>query len=148
MQQTAVACQSKAFTHMLQIDLYSTMYTLGNSILLRCETEMTHLQHHLEQTRCQELRNSPFWSSPLFQFKLVKEGAEFHRKKAPRKTVRVLNPIRISPFMPLYRKCSYGDHSTRNSNQSFSSGRENIRGSRGNFEPHARGRGHGNPSSQ
>ena len=103
MQQTAFACQSKAFTHMPQRDLYRTMYTLGNSILLRCETEMTRLQHHLEQTGRQELRNSPFWSSPLFQFKLVKEGAEFHRKKPPPpppppKTVRVLDPIRISPF--------------------------------------------------
>ena len=37
---------------------------------------MTHIQPDLEETRCKEHRNSPFFPSPLFHSQLVKEGEE------------------------------------------------------------------------
>ena len=74
-----------------------------NTGLLRREVEMTLLQSHLGETRCQELRNSPFWHSSLFKSQLVKEGEDSSSKKAPLKTLRVLDPI--SPFVvPTTRK--------------------------------------------
>ena len=54
---------------------------MGNTGLLRREAEMTLLQPHLGETRCQELRNSPFWHSSLFKSQLVKEGEDFLLKK-------------------------------------------------------------------
>ena len=78
---------------------------MGNTGLLRCEAEMTLLHPHLGEMRHQELRNSPFWNSSLFQSQLVKEGEDFLLKKAPLKTLRVLHPIKISPFVaPTTRK--------------------------------------------
>ena len=66
---------------------------------------MTIHQPHLGDTRHQELRNSPFWPSSLFKSQLVKEGEEFSSKKAPLKMLRVLDPIKISPFLvPTIRK--------------------------------------------
>ena len=50
-QQTTLACQSKALAHILQRE----MYTMGNSVLVQCEDEMTHHHPHLGDTRCQEL---------------------------------------------------------------------------------------------
>ena len=94
MQQRAFACQSKVFAHLLQRELY----TMGNSILLRREAEMTHLQPHLEQTRRQELRNSPFWLLLCSCLSLLRREKSSSLKKAPRKTLRVLDPITISPF--------------------------------------------------
>ena len=76
---------------------------MGNTRLLRREAEMTLLQTHLGETRRQELRNSPFWHSSLFKSQLVKEGEDFLLKKGP-KTLRVLQPIRISPFVVPTRK--------------------------------------------
>ena len=61
-QQRALACLSKSVAHILQRELY----TMGSSGLLRREAEMTLLPH-LEDSRCQELRNSPFWPTPLFR---------------------------------------------------------------------------------
>ena len=76
-----------------------------NTGLLRCEDEMTLLQPQIGETRCQELRNSPFWHSSLFKSPLVKEGEDFLLKKAPLKTHRVLDPIKTSPFVvPTTRK--------------------------------------------
>ena len=76
---------------------------MGNTGLLRHEAKMTLLQPHLGETRCQELRNSSFWDSSLFKSQLVKEGEDFLLKKAPLKTLRVLDPI--SPFVvPTTRK--------------------------------------------
>ena len=72
---------------------------MGNTGLLRHEAEMTLLQPHLGETRCQELRNSPFWHSSLFKSELVKEGEDFLLKKAPLKILRVWDPIKISPFV-------------------------------------------------
>ena len=66
---------------------------------------MTLLQPHLGEKRRQELRNSPFWHSSLFKSQLVKEGEDFLLKKAPLKTLRVSDPIKISPFVvPRTRK--------------------------------------------
>ena len=76
-QQRALACQSKALAHILQWELY----TMGNSSLIRCEAEMTHLQPHLGDSRRQELRSSPFWPTLLFRSQLVKDGEEFLLKK-------------------------------------------------------------------
>ena len=90
-----LACLSKSVAHILQRELY----TMGNTGLLRREAEMTLLQPHLGDSRRQELRNSPFWPTPLFKSQLVKDGEDFLLKKAPLKTLRVLDPIRASPFV-------------------------------------------------
>ena len=51
------------------------------------------------------IRNSPFWHCSLFKSQLVKEGEDFLLKKAPLKTLRVLDPIQLSPFVvPTIRK--------------------------------------------
>ena len=76
-QHRALTCLSKSLAHILQRELY----TMGNTGLLRCEAEMTLLQPQLGETRCQELRNSPFWHSTLFMSRLVKEGEDFLLKK-------------------------------------------------------------------
>ena len=76
---------------------------MGNTGLLRREAEMTLLQPHLGETRRQELGNSSFWDSSLFKSQLVKEGEDFLLKKAPLKTLRVLD--HTSPFVvPTTRK--------------------------------------------
>ena len=62
-QQRALACLSKSVAHILQRELY----TMGNTGLLRREAQMILLQPHLGDSRCQELRNSPFWPTPLFK---------------------------------------------------------------------------------
>ena len=73
---------------------------------------MIHLQPHYGDSRCPELRSSPFWPTPLFQSQLVKDGEEFLLKTAPLKTLRVLDPIKTFPFMaPRIRK----EPPTRNS---------------------------------
>ena len=46
---------------------------MGNTGQLRHEAEMTLLQPHLGDLRCQELRNSPFWPTPLLKLQLVKD---------------------------------------------------------------------------
>ena len=71
---------------------------MGNTGLLRCEAEMTLLQPHLVDSRCQELRNSPFWPNPLFKSQLVKDGEDFLLKNAPPKIHRVLDPMKTSPL--------------------------------------------------
>ena len=40
--QRAFACQSKALAHIFQ----RLLYTMGNSVHIRCEAEMTYLQPH------------------------------------------------------------------------------------------------------
>ena len=102
-QHRALTCLSKSLAHILQRELY----TMGNTGLLRCEAEMTLLQPHLWETRRQELRNSPFWHSSLFKSQLVKEGEDFLLKKAPLKTLRVSDPIKISPFVAPTTRGSY-----------------------------------------
>ena len=93
-QQRALACQSKALSHILQRE----MYTMGNSVLIRWEVEMTHPQSNLGDTRYQQLRSSPFSPFHLFHSQLVKEAEELLLKKG---TVK----IKISPFMsPLQQK--------------------------------------------
>ena len=87
-QHRALTCLSKSLAHILQRELYS----MGNTGLLRREAEMTPLQPHLGETRRQELRNASFWPP------------SFLLKKAPQKTLRVLDPIRISPFVVPTRK--------------------------------------------
>ena len=68
-QQRALACLSKSLAHILQRELY----TMGNTGLLRREAEIALLQPNLDDSR-QELRNSPFWPSPLFKSQFVKDG--------------------------------------------------------------------------
>ena len=99
-QHRALTCLSKSLAHILQRELYS----MGNTGLLRPEAEMTLLQPHLGETRRQELRNASFWPPSLFKSQLVKEGEDFLLKKAPQKTLRVLDPTRISPFVVPTRK--------------------------------------------
>ena len=94
-QQRALACLSKSLAHILQRELY----TMGNTGLLRREAEMTLLQPQLGDTRRQELRNSAFWPPSLFNSQLVKEGEDFLLKKGTLKMLRVLDPIKASPFV-------------------------------------------------
>ena len=82
-QQRALACLSKSVAHILQRELY----TMGNTGLLRREAEMTLLQPYLGDSRPQELRNSPFWPSPLFTSQLVKDGEDFLLKKGTPKAL-------------------------------------------------------------
>ena len=139
-QQRALACLSKSVGNILQRELY----TMGNTGLLRREAEMTLLQPHLGDSRRQELRNSPFW-------------LDFLLKKAHLNNHRVLDPIKISPFMVhihhnkkrgSYRKRPYGAIPPKAVTSRFPQvrGKSNNRGFRGSFRPHSRGRGRGNPS--
>ena len=72
---------------------------MGNSVLNRRGSEMTHLQPHLEDTRHQELRSSPFCPTPLFRSQLVKEAEQFLLTKGTPKTLMVLDPIKTSLFV-------------------------------------------------
>ena len=137
-QHRALTCLSKSLAHILQRELY----TMGNTGLLRREAEMTLLQPNLGETRCQELRNLPFWHSSLFKVQLVKEGEDILRKKGTSKNSQGFRPHQNKPFCGphskkrgSYRKRPYGGNSSQSSNQSFSSGRgkPNFRGSRGRF---------------
>ena len=153
-QQRSLAALSKSLSHILQ----RVLYTMGNSGLLRREAEMTLFHPHLGESRRQELRNSPFWPSPLFKSQLVKDGEDFLLKKGTGKNSQGFGPYQNKPFHGSrhnkkrcsYRKHPYGSNSSQSSNQSFPSnrGKQNFRGSRGRFRPHNRGRGRGNPSSQ
>ena len=139
-QQRAFDCLSKYLAHILQRELY----TMGNTGLLRHEAGMTLLG----ETRCQELRNSPFWPSLLFKSQLVKDREDFLLKKDTSKDAQGFGPYQNKPFCgPDNKKrgCN-GGNSSQSSNQSFSSGRGklNFRGSKG--RPQSRGRGHENPS--
>ena len=126
-QQRALACLSKSVAHILQRELYTMSYT-G---LLRCEAEMTLLQPHLEDSRRQELRNSPFWPTPLFKSQLVKDGEDFILKKGTPKDSQGFRPYQNKPFhgphqskkRGSYRNSPMGGKSSQSSNQSFSSGR-------------------------
>ena len=131
---------------------------MGNTGLLRREAEMTLFQPHLGDSRRQELRNSPFWPTPLLRSKLVKDGEDFLLKKGTPKDSQGFGPYQNKPFRGphhnknrgSYRKRPYGGNSSQSSNQSFSPcrGKLNNRGFRGHFRPHSRGRGRGNPSPQ
>ena len=131
---------------------------MGNTGLLRRKAKMTLLQPHLGDSRRQELRNSPFWPTPLFRPQLVKDGKDFLLKKGTLKDSQGFGPYQNKPFRGphhnkkrgSYRKHPYRGNSSLSSNQSFSSGRgkSNNRGFRGRFRPHSRGRGRGNPSPQ
>ena len=145
-QQRALACLSKSVAHILQRELY----TMGNTGLLRREAEITLLHPHLGESRCQELRNSPFWPS-LFKSQLVNDGEDFLLKKGTGKNSQGFGPYQNKPFRGphhnkkrgSYRKRPYGGNSSQSINQSFSSnrGKQKFRGSRGRFRPHNRGRG-------
>ena len=115
---------------------------MGNTGLLRREAEMTLLHPHLGETRHQELRNSLFWHSSLFQSQLVKEAEDFLLKKGTSKDSQDFAPYQNKPFCGphnkkrgSYRKRPYGGNSSQSSNQPFSSGRgkPNFRGSKGRF---------------
>ena len=72
---------------------------MGHTGFLRRAAEMTLLQLHVGDSRCQELRNVPLCPTPLFKSQLVKDGEDFLLKKAPLKTLMVLDPIKTSPFV-------------------------------------------------
>ena len=148
-QHRALTCLSKSLAHILQRELYS----MANTGLLRREAEMTLLHPQLGETRRQELRNSSFWDSSLFESQLVKEGEDFLLKKGTSKDSQGFAPYQNKPFRGphkkrgSYRNRPYGGNTSQSSNQSFPSGRgkPNFRGSRGRFRPHNRGRGRGKP---
>ena len=91
----SLTCLSKSLAHILQRELYS----MGNTGLLRHEAEMTLLQPHLGETRCQEeLRNVSFWPSSLFKSQLVKEGEDVLLKKGTSKDSQGFGPYQNKPF--------------------------------------------------
>ena len=92
--QRALACLSKSLAHILQRELY----TMGNTRLLRREAEMALLQPHLGDSRLRELRNSPFWPTPLFKSQLVKDGEDFLLKKGTPKESQGFGPYQNIPF--------------------------------------------------
>ena len=114
--------------------------------LIRRDDEMTNLHPDLGETRRQELCNSPFLPSPLFHSQLVQEGEEFLLKRV---LPSLSDPTKIGPQRGRgrYRKRPYGQ-STPGCSASSSRGSFSSRGSRGQFRPHRRGRGRGNPSKQ
>ena len=138
-QHRALTCLSKSLAHILQRELYS----MANTGLLRREAEMTLLHPQLGETRRQELRNSSFWDSSLFESQLVKEGEDFLLKKGTSKDSQGFAPYQNKPFRGphkkrgSYRKRPYGGNTSQSSNQSFPSGRgkSNFRGSRGRLDP-------------
>ena len=108
-EQRALACLSKSLAHILQRELY--------------KAEMTLLQPHVGDTRCQELRNSPFWPSSLFKSQLVKEGEDFLLKKGTSKESQGFGPYQNKLFRsphskkrPSYRKRPYGGNFSQTSN--------------------------------
>ena len=86
---------------------------MGNAGLLRREAEMTLLQPYPEDSRHQELRNSPFWPTPLFKSQFVKDGEDFLLKKGTPKDSQGFGPYQNKPFRGphhikkrvSYRKC-------------------------------------------
>ena len=119
-QQRGLACLSKSVAHILQRELY----TIGNTGLLRREAEMTLLHPHLGESRRQELRNSPFWPTPLFKSQLVKDGEDFLLKKGTSKNTQGFAPHH-NKKRGSYRKRPYGSNSSQSSNQSFPLAEEN-----------------------
>ena len=79
---------------------------MGNTGLLRHKPEMSLLQPHLGETRCQELRNSPFWHSSLFKSQLVKEGEDFLLKNGTSKDSQGFGPYQNKPFHGPHNKKS------------------------------------------
>ena len=72
-QQRVLACLSKTLAHILQRELY----TMGDSILFRCEAEMIHLQPHLGILNIVNLGAPPFGPLLCSGPQLVKDGEEF-----------------------------------------------------------------------
>ena len=92
-QHRSLTCLSKSLAHILQ----RALYTMGNTGLLRREAEMTLLQPHLGEMRTQELALLALF---LVQVSTCEGGRRLaSQKKAPLKTLRVLHPIKISPFV-------------------------------------------------
>ena len=106
---------------------------MDNTGLLRREAEMTLLQPHLGGSRHQELRNSPFWPSPLVKSQLVKDGEDFLLKKGTPKDSQGFGPYQNKAFCGPHhnkkrgsnRKRPYWSNSSQSSIQSFFSGRGN-----------------------
>ena len=74
---------------------------MGNTGLLRREVEMTLLQPHLGDSRkkTEELKNSPFWPSPLFRSQLVNYGEDFLLNKGTPKDSQGFGPYHNKPFL-------------------------------------------------
>ena len=150
-QQRALACLSKSVAHILQREL--PVYTMGNTGLLRREPEMTLLQPHLGDSRCQELRNSSFWPSPLFRSQLVNDGEDFLLEKGTPKDSQGFGPYQNKPFRgPHHNK---KEASTGNALmgtiplKAVTNHFPQVGGTKlQRLQPHSRGRGCGNPSSQ
>ena len=152
----ALACLSKSLAHILQRELY----TMGNTGLLRHESEMTLLQcRGFLMSRTQEFAILAY---SFVQVTIIQGWRRVPPLKGTPKDSQGFGPYQNKPFRGpqtphhnkkrgSYRKCPYGGNSPQSSNRSFSSGRVgnlNNRGFRSCFRPHSRGRGHGNPSPQ
>ena len=93
-QQRALACLSKSVAHILQREL---LYH-GQHWPAKTQAEMTVLQPHLGDSRRQELRNLPFWPTPLFKSKLIKDGEDFLLKRGTPKDSHCFAPYQNKPF--------------------------------------------------
>ena len=90
--------------------------TMGVGYLNRFQERLrTLLQPHLGDSRHQELRNSPFWPTPLFKSQLVKDGEDFLLEKGIPKDSQGFGPYQNKPFRGphhkkkgSYRKRPYG----------------------------------------
>ena len=141
-QQRALACQSKAMTHMLRRNLH-VMVCAG---LMRRDAEMTNLHPDLGETRRQ---------FPLPPLSFISLSAGSRGRGVPH--IKGFLQVSTSDFQNLpkgretgrgrYRKRPYGQF-TPGSSTSSSRGSFSSRGSRGQFRPHRRGRSRGNPSKQ
>ena len=59
---------------------------------------MTLFQPHLGDCKRQELRNLPFWPTPLLKSQLVKDGEDFVLKKGTLKDSQGFGPYQNKPF--------------------------------------------------
>ena len=110
--------------------------------LLRYEAEMTLLQPHLGDSRLQEFRSSLFGLLLCSSLTLSWTEKSSSLKKAPLKSPKVLDPIKISPFVvPTLRKEAPTESAPMGSTPHKAvtnhflqvGGKSNNRGSRGRF---------------
>ena len=76
---------------------------MGNFIPIGTEGEMSHLQPHLGDTKLQQLRSSPFATTPQFHSQLVKDSEELLLKKGTPKNTQGFKPYQAvtSHFSPI-----------------------------------------------
>ena len=96
-QHRAFTCLSKSLAHILQRELY----TMSNTGLLRHEAEMTLLQPHLRETRCQELTQElAFLACLLVQVSTCEGGRRLPPQKGTSKDSQGFGPYQTRKEAP------------------------------------------------